>query len=95
MLDVPLPKGTSWPDKQMYLPRSKPDETKSQSDQHCPAYKNMNTAWWDSSQIYGSDEAKTMILRGAHRDGKLALDEKLCEKFLFRDGKGKPGDGLQ
>ena len=29
-----------------------------------------------------------MILRGAHRDGKLALDEKLCEKFLFRDGKG-------
>ena len=55
----------------------------------------MNTAWWDSSQIYGSDEVKTMILRGAHRDGKLALDEKLCEKFLFRDGKGKPGDGLQ
>lgn len=78
----------------MHLPRTQPDETQSQSDVKCPAYKNMNTAWWDSSQIYGSDEIKTNILRKAEPHGKLALREKLREEFLFRDKQGNPETGF-
>lgn len=75
----------------MYLPRSKVD---TQPDEKRAAYKNMNTAWWDSSQIYGSDEKKTMELRRADPHGKLAMDDKFREKFLFRDAKGNPETGF-
>ena len=57
----------------MELPRTKPDEILNVTDIKCPGYKNTGTAWWDSSQIYGSSEAVTKILRSKHDDGKLLL----------------------
>lgn len=75
----------------MHLPSSKTD---TKPGEKRAAYKNMNTAWWDSSQIYGSDEVKTMELRRADLNGKLALDDKLREKFLFRDSQGNPETGF-
>jgi hypothetical protein len=78
----------------MSLPRTKPDKTLDESDIKCPGYKNINTAWWDSSQIYGSSEAVTQSLRTTHPDGKLELTEKGREAFLPRDSSGNPETGF-
>lgn len=94
MIDIPLPEGDTWPKDKMQLPRSMPDEILGPTDAKCPAYKNMNTAWWDSSQIYGSTEAKTHELRRAHADGKLAFERKYGQKVLFRDNKGDADTGF-
>ncbi len=78
----------------MELPRTKPDEVLSQTDVQCPGYKNINTAWWDSSQIYGSNEAMTESLRNMHSDGKLTLTKDGREQFLPRDPDGNPLTGF-
>jgi hypothetical protein len=72
----------------MELPKTKPDDTLHPSDITCPGYKNTNTAWWDSSQIYGSSEAATQALRSQCDDGKLRLTKEGREQFLPRDDKG-------
>lgn len=79
----------------MRLPRTKPDEVLDPSDIKCPAYKNTNTAWWDGSQIYGSDEAATHALRTKQADGKLQLTERGREAFLSRDCDGNPVTGFK
>ncbi|KAL1647471.1 hypothetical protein SLS58_002801 [Diplodia intermedia] len=71
--DVPLPPGDEWPNGKMKLPRSKPDDILDISDVKCPGYKNVETAWWDGSQIYGPTEEVTRKLRGDSADGKLKL----------------------
>jgi hypothetical protein len=78
----------------MPLPRTKPDETLDPSDIKCPGYKNTNTAWWDSSQIYGSNEAVTQSLRTVNADGKLQLTKGGREAFLPRDSNGNPMTGF-
>lgn len=75
----------------MKLPSSKLD---TEPGEKRAAYQNKNTAWWDSSQIYGSDEAKTTELRRADPDGKLAMTDKFREKFLFRDSNNNPETGF-
>jgi hypothetical protein len=72
----------------MKLPETKPDTTLHESDVKCPGYKNMNTPWWDGSQIYGSDETMTQSLRTKHQDGKLLLTKEGKESFLPRDAAG-------
>jgi hypothetical protein len=78
----------------MELPRTKPDEVLSQTDVQCPGYKNTNTAWWDSSQIYGSNEAVTESLRNMDSDGRLTLTKEGREQFLPRDADGNPLTGF-
>lgn len=94
--DIPLPKGDSWPHPKMLLPRTKPDEVPNPTptDLKCPGYKNTNTAWWDSSQIYGSDETVTQTLRDMHPDGKLKLTTEGRVQFLPRDADGNPLTGF-
>ncbi|KAH8815587.1 heme peroxidase [Xylogone sp. PMI_703] len=92
--DIKLPPGDSWPHGHMKLPRTKPDEVLDSSDIKCPGYKNSNTSWWDSSQIYGSSEAVTRELRGKHPDGKLQLTKKGREAFIPRDENGLPKTGF-
>src|ERR1700712_1246005 len=72
----------------MTLPRKKPDDTLHKSDITCPGYKNTNTGWWDGSQIYGSSEAATELLRTKTADGKLELTKEGREAFLPRDPAG-------
>jgi len=79
----------------MTLPRSKPDEVLDSPDIKCPAYKNTNTSWWDGSQIYGSSEAATQILRTTQPDGKLLLTERGREAFIPRDSDGNPVTGFK
>ncbi|KAL1623510.1 hypothetical protein SLS54_004500 [Diplodia seriata] len=71
--DVPLPPGDEWPNGKMKLPQTKPDDILDISDAKCPGYKNVETAWWDGSQIYGPTEEVTRKLRGDSADGKLKL----------------------
>ncbi|KAL8670189.1 MAG: hypothetical protein Q9168_005267, partial [Polycauliona sp. 1 TL-2023] len=92
--DIPLPKGDNWPHGKMELPRTKEDEILDKTDLNCPGYKNTNTAWWDSSQIYGSSEAATKTLRNMHPDGKLPLSDDGRATFLPRDADGNPLTGF-
>ena len=78
----------------MELPRTKPDSLLNPTDIKCPGYKNTNTAWWDSSQIYGSSEAVTRTLRNMHGDGKLQLANEGRVQFLPRDADGNPLTGF-
>ena len=94
MVDIPLPKGDPWSDPQMKVARTQPDAPLNDTDRRCPAYKNINTAWWDSSQLYGSDEASTTILRSKCDDGKLILDYSHPDVFLARDTSGLPLTGF-
>jgi len=71
----------------MKLPKSKADHD-DPDYVNCPGYKNVNTGWWDGSQIYGSSEAATAALRGQHPDGKLILTEEAGGIFLPRDPDG-------
>ncbi|KAL8860084.1 MAG: hypothetical protein Q9178_003348 [Gyalolechia marmorata] len=92
--DIPLPKGDRWPHGKMSLPRTKEDEVLHKTDINCPGYKNTNTAWWDSSQIYGSSEAATRSLRNMLNDGKLLLTNDGRAQFLPRDADGNPLTGF-
>ena len=85
--DIPLPPGDKWPGGKMQLPKTEPDKSMNPMDDKSPGYKNINTAWWDCSQIYGSEEGVTKSLRNLNSDGKLTLDKHGREQFLPRDDK--------
>ncbi|KAH7305556.1 feebly protein [Stachybotrys elegans] len=91
--DVPLPPHDSWKGS-MKLPKTKPDDVLDPSDIKCPGYKNVNTAWWDGSQIYGSSEADTAKLRGESPDGKLTLNQNGTGAFIPRGEDGTPLTGF-
>ena len=93
-LEIPLPEGDTWSDPTMKLFRTQPDEPLHDMDKTHPVYKNKNTHWWDGSQIYGSTEAQTEILRGKSPDGKLILEEGSEDVFLPRDERGIPVTGF-
>ena len=60
-----------WPHRPMTILRTRRDPT-SPPDANPPTFINIASAWWDASQIYGSDE-KTQATVRAHVDGKLNL----------------------
>jgi hypothetical protein len=60
-----------WPHRPMTILRTRRDPT-SPPDANPPTFINIASAWWDASQIYGSDE-KTQASVRAHVDGKLNL----------------------
>jgi hypothetical protein len=79
-IEIPLDPGDPWPERPMKVPRTQPDPAPAGSTRP-PAYSNLNTHWWDASQIYGSDPVTARRLRtgvegklhiGA--DGRLVLD---------------------
>lgn len=92
--NIPLTESDTWGDAMTVL-KTKPDDTLDPSDVDCPGYKNKNTAWWDGSQIYGSDEALTNQLRNEHPDGMLLLEKKGTVAFLPRDEQGNPQTGFR
>ncbi|KAI7332097.1 heme peroxidase [Hortaea werneckii] len=67
--DIPLSPEDDWQGKRMSLFKTKADMELHPSDQLCPGYRNVNTAWWDGSQIYGSSEVVTGELRSKNQDG--------------------------
>ncbi|KAF2201404.1 heme peroxidase [Delitschia confertaspora ATCC 74209] len=92
--DVPLPEGDTWSDSYMKLEATQADKALDKTDEEAPGYKNLNTHWWDGSQIYGSTEARTAELRGSSKNGKLTVNVENMETFLPRDSKGIPITGF-
>lgn len=80
-LAVPLPEGDDWPEERMEVlgttrsPRGPNDGGKPD------AFVNVETHWWDASQIYGSNQKQLDAVRRGNGaafppDGKLWLDAK-------------------
>ncbi|KJZ77188.1 hypothetical protein HIM_03509 [Hirsutella minnesotensis 3608] len=92
--DIPLPPGDKWPHDHMKLPKTKPDDVLDPSDIETPGYKNENTAWWDGSQIYGSMEGVTHLLRTRDQDGKLALTKDGKLGSIIHGDTGIPATGF-
>lgn len=49
---------------------------------------------WDASQIYGSTEAETRLLRSKHEDGTMDVDRFQGEQFLPRGADNIPLTGF-
>ncbi len=76
----------------MSVQRTQPDASRTAADANTPqTYQNINTHWWDGSQIYGSDKATNDEIR-AFVDGKLKVnaDGSLPTEFFS----GKPVTGF-
>jgi len=71
-IDIPLPPGDDWPGGKMRVGHSVPDPAPAGSTRP-PAYANLNSHWWDASQVYGSD-AETCAKLCSGVDGKMKLD---------------------
>jgi len=70
--DIATPPGDDFGATTIRVPRSVPDASPAGSKRP-PAYINLNSHWWDSSQIYGSDLATAAKLR-TKIGGKLRLE---------------------
>jgi Animal haem peroxidase len=71
-IDVPTAPGDDWGAPSIPVRRSVPIAAPSGSTRP-PAYANLNSHWWDSSQIYGCDEAMAAKLRTTI-GGKLRIE---------------------
>jgi len=57
----------------LVIPRTRKDPSRvAAENRDPPTYTNINTHWWDASQIYGSDQATQDRLR-SHVDGKMLV----------------------
>jgi hypothetical protein len=71
-IDLPLAPGDDWSDPTMRIPRTEPDPAPATSKRP-PAYVNLNSHWWDASQIYGGDPVTAAKLR-TQIDGRLRIE---------------------
>jgi len=70
--DLPRTDGDSWHERPMRVPVTPPETPRVAGSTRPPAYANLNTHWWDGSQIYGATTAEQAALR-LGRDGKLLV----------------------
>ena len=89
-IEFPIPAGDVLGGGTMSVQRTRPDPSVS-GDEGIITYENVNTHWWDGSQLYGSsketnDEVRSFV------DGKLKVDGngRLPTEFLS----GKPITGF-
>ena len=71
--EIPLEASDSWAEPPMLVPRTPPEESAAANQP--PTYANLNTHWWDGSQVYGSDEQTARKLRTG-TDGKMKLGDE-------------------
>jgi hypothetical protein len=93
-IEVPLRPDDPWSEDKMLVHRTLADTPLSEIDRKFPAYRNKNTHWWDGSQIYGSTEAQTNVLREKAVNGKLFMEDGTSDYFLPRDHRGIPVTGF-
>jgi len=70
--EIPTVQGDDWGAPSIRVPLSVPEPAPAGSTRP-PAYANLNSHWWDASQIYGCDAAMAAQLR-AGIGGKLRLE---------------------
>ena len=81
---VPLPDGDDWHENPMRIMRVMDDPTRTPDEAHLPpTHLNVETHWWDASQIYGSTPEIQKAVR-RFEDGKMKVD---------RDRLVAPSDG--
>jgi hypothetical protein len=74
-IDIPIAGDDPWPDKLMRIKATAPDPGPAGSPPtRPPAYANLNSHWWDASQVYGTDADTARKLRSGS-GGKLKLTE--------------------
>jgi hypothetical protein len=71
-VEIPTPPGDDFGEPSVRVPRSVPDSAPPGSKRP-PAYANLNSHWWDASQIYGSDAEMSSKLR-TKIGGKLRME---------------------
>jgi hypothetical protein len=79
--EIPLPPGDDWPSDPLTILRSRADPA-GPGDAGLPAtYRNIESHWWDASQVYGSSLARQKLIRTdpatkrLRPDGKIGLSE--------------------
>ena len=76
-------------DGHMNVGRTPADPTRETGDGRPDSYLNENTAWWDGSQIYGSDKATMDSLRSFQNGKMILVDGRL--PIEAKTGKAKTG----
>jgi hypothetical protein len=71
-IEIPTAAGDDSGGTSIRVPRSEPDPAPAGSTRP-PAYANLNSHWWDASQIYGSDATMSAMLR-TKIGGKLRIE---------------------
>jgi hypothetical protein len=71
-VDIPTAPGDDWGAPSIRVPRSVPDKAPAGSTRP-PAYANLNSHWWDSSQVYGCGDEMSAKLR-TRSAGKLRIE---------------------
>lgn len=97
--DIPLPEGDDWPGGRMTVRRTMPDHRRNSRDDGRPAtFRNVETSWWDGSQIYGSNNTRMNHVRAGRQRSKpktaeIALDRGLLpvDKSAKREGQELAG----
>jgi len=97
--DIPLPPGDDWPQGRMTVLPTLPDSHRGPEDEGRPnVYTNVESHWWDASQIYGSTLKRQHLVRTGVdtgqilEDGKLALQPDGSLPIENRTEHGKPID---
>ncbi len=71
---IPLPDGDDWHENPMRILRTMDDPTRTPDEAHLPpTHLNVETHWWDASQIYGSTPEFQQTVR-SYQAGKLKTD---------------------
>ncbi len=73
--EIPLDTGDPWPEHPMRILRTRPDPTRTSDDDAAgkpPTYANVESHWWDGSQLYGST-AELQAKARLGQDGKLRI----------------------
>lgn len=74
---VKVADGDPWPYDHISILRTAPDPTRPGDDGRPAAYTNVETHWWDGSQIYGSSLERQTLVRTDPATGQVRPDGKL------------------
>lgn len=76
-LEIPLPSDDRWEGGHMTVLPTVPDVTSDLDKGRPPAFTNVETSWWDGSQIYGSSLERQQLVRTDPETGHVLADGKL------------------
>lgn len=90
-LEIPLPEHDDWPSGRMTVLRTMPDKDTDAADENRPpTFRNVETSWWDGSQIYGSSHERLRQVRtGKPRGHPKSAEIALVDGFLPLDKNAK------
>jgi hypothetical protein len=87
---VPLEPGDPWLQDPMQIPSTVPDPTRPPgASEYPPTFLNTQTAWWDSSQLYGTTLKHQQAARTG-TDGKLYVGSETRPPHSGENPDGKP-----